>query len=246
MIFDLDTRTRRLAGVLLAAGLVGTTAGGAVAAAQKPPASPGTSAQAAAAASTVPASLKRAETAAEDVIGFLEKGQPAKSKAEAKLLRDLAHGRAATDLRKAGVPRASIAAFGQRADRTARLSLGGGSALAVSQAANHVSQLMPGFYARFKDPVPAAVLKLDYLDRQVQLDAKAGQRAKLRRTVSDLATTWRQLRPALVGAGGSPVAKAYDGHVAALKRGGTATAVQKQAIRGLDIVDQMEKVFLGK
>lgn len=253
MIFNPTTRTRKVVGSLLAAGILGGTAAGAVAASQSepPPAPPpktmpATVATSTVAKSTVPKSLMRAETAAEDVIGFREQGKPAKSKAEARILRDLAHGKAADDLRRAGVSESQIAAFQHRADRTARLSLGGASTLRVSLAANSVSQLMPGFYARYQDPVPPTVLKLDYLDRQVQLDARGGHRAKLRATVRQLDATWQQLRPQLVQAGGVNVAKAYDQHVNALKRGGTATAIQKQAVHGLDIVDQMEGVFLGK
>lgn len=180
------------------------------------------------------------------MIGFLEKRKPAKSKAEARILRDLAHGRAADAIRRAGAPERQIRAFQQRADRTARLSLTNGSALQVSLAANSVSQLMPGFYARYQDPVPASVLKLDYLDREVQLRSQAGQQAKLRAAVRQLDATWQQLRPRLVKAGGAKVAKAYDQHVHALTRGGPAPTIQQQAVHGLDLVDQMEGVFLGK
>jgi len=77
------------------------------------------------------------------------------------------------------------------------------------------------------------------------LDAQAGHKAKLRGTVRQLDATWQQLRPQLVKAGGATVAKSYDQHVTALKRGGAATAIQKQAVHGLGIVDQMEGVFLG-
>lgn len=245
MIFNPTTRTKRIVATVLAAGMIGGTAAGTVAAQNVPAQAPKT-VRAAASKSTVPKPLTRAETAAEDVIGFLEKGQPAKSKAEARILRDLAHGQAADALRRAGVPQAQITAFQQRADRTARLSLGGAPALHVSQASNSVSQLMPGFYARYHDPVPATVLKLDYLDRQVQLDAQAGQKAKLRGTVRQLKATWQQLRPQLVKAGGATVAKSYDRHVTALKHGGTVSTTQKQAVHGLNIVDQMEGVFLGK
>ena len=246
MIFNPATRTRKVMATLLTAGLLGGSAAGALAASQHAPAQPPKAVQAAAAKSTVPKPLTRAETAAEDVIGFLENGQPAKSRAEARILRDLAHGQAADALRRAGVPEARITALQQRADRTARLSLGGAPALQVSLAANSVSRLMPGFYSRYHDPVPATVLKLDYLDRQVQLDSQAGHQARLRQTVRQLGATWQQLRPQLVGAGGATVAKAYDQHVTALKRGGTAIAIQQQAVHGLDIVDQMEGVFLGK
>lgn len=74
----------------------------------------------------------------------------------------------------------------------------------------------------------------------------AGHKVKLRATIRQLDATWQQLRPQLVKAGGATVARAYDRHVTALKHGGTATATQKQAVNGLDVVDRMEGVSLGK
>lgn len=156
-------------------------------------------------ASTVPASLKRAETAAEDVIGYLEQGKGAKSRGEARLLSQLAHGKVATTLGKTGVSKNTIRVLQQRADRTAALSRGGASQLRVSLAANGVSQLMPSVYASYKDPVPAQVLKLDYLDREIQLRSQAGDRGSLRAAVKDLGSTWAKLRPQLVQAGGLKV-----------------------------------------
>lgn len=249
MMFNRTNRTRHAIGVLLAVGVIGAGAAGAagaVAASQSAAAQPHATVRAAASQSTVPKSLTRAETAAEDVIGSLESGRPARAKREARILRDLARGAAAGELRKAGVSPPQIAAFQQRAERTARLSLAAAPALQVAQAANSVSQLMPGFYARYHDPVPVTVLELDYLDRQAQLDAKAGDRANLQATLLKLDASWRQLRGELVRAGGTKVARLYDQHVSALKRSGTATATQQEAVHGLAIVDQMEGVFLGR
>jgi hypothetical protein len=242
MLFHLSGRTRKAVAALLAAGVIGGTAAGA--AAVTTGASTHPKPVAAASTSTVPNALMRAESAAEDVIGFLKKGQPAKSHAEARILRDLAHGKAADALLQAGVRPTSIRTFQQRADRTARLSFAGAAALRVSLAANGVSRLMPAFYAHYHDRVPAAVLRLDYLDREVQLRSQAGQPARVDQAVRQLAASWQQLRPQLVAVGGTQVAANYDQHVAALQHGGTATAVQEQAVHGLDIVDQMETVFL--
>ena len=246
MMFTPSIRSRRAVAALLAVGVLGATAAGGMAASQNAPAQTPKAVQAAAAKSTVPKPLTRAETAAEDVIGFLETGKPAKSKAEARILRTLAHGRAADALRRAGVPEAQIKAFQQRADRTQKLSLANARGLQVSLAANSVSRLMPDFYARYQDPVPAAVLKLDYLDREVHLRSQAGHHARVDRTVRQLEATWQRVRPQLVKADGTKVATAYDQHVNALKHGGTAAATQRQAVHGLDLVDQMEGVFLGK
>lgn len=245
MIFNPTNRTRRLVAAVLATGIIGGAAAGGLALSQTAPAStPPPPAHVTATKSTVPRALTRAETAAEDVIGFLEKGKPAKSKAEARILRNLAHGKAADALRRAGVPERQIKVFQQRADQTARLSLAEATPANVSLAANGVSQLMPGLYARYQDPVPPAVLKLDYLDREVQLRSQAGQRSKARAAVRQIDATWRQLRPQLVSAGGATVAKAYDRHIKALKAGGAPTAIQREAAHGLEIVDQMEGVFL--
>lgn len=244
MIFNPTHRTRVAVAAVLAAGMVAGSTGAALASAQQPYTTTVASARVVAAPSTVPKSLMRVETAAEDVIGFLEKGQPAKSKREARIMRQIAHGTAADALRKAGVGRKTIATLQQRADRTARLSASGAPALQVSLAANSVSQMMPGLYARYHDPVPPAVLKLDYLNREIQLRAQAGQTAKVKAAVGELSRTWQQLRPQLVKAGGAKLAVTHDQHVSALQRAGASTAVQKQALRGLDIVDQMETVFL--
>lgn len=253
MTFNLNTRTRRIVGALLATAVIGGGATGAVVAAGDGAARAPTSAQGAAphtvsvaASSSVPRGVVAAESAAEDVIGYLEQGKIAKSSTAARALKTLAHGEAARALRKAGTPAPQVAAFQQRADRTARLSSSSASPLRVSLAANSVSQLMPGFYSRYSDPVPPAVLKLDYLDREVQLRSQAGQQAKVRAAVRQVDATWRGLRPELVKAGGLKVAQSYDTHVRALKHGAAPAAVQKEAVRGLDIVDLMEGVFLGK
>lgn len=257
MIFETTTRLRRTVAAALAVGVVGTGAAGIAASSatanSHPVTAPATAAvkargapaTAATVTSTVPASVTRAETAAEDLIGFLEKGQVAKSRAEARLLKQLAHGRAAADLTKAGVTSGQVKEFQRRADRVAQLSAAGAPRLKVSLAANNVSQQMPAFYGRFQDPVPPSVLKLDYLERQVQLESMAGSRAGVRTNVAAIAATWTRLRPDVVAAGGAGVAKAYDTHIKALRTAPSPTSVQKQAVHGLDVVDQIEKAFLA-
>ncbi|MEA2467293.1 MAG: hypothetical protein QOJ57_1419 [Thermoleophilaceae bacterium] len=248
MIFDMRSRTRQVVAGVLALAFVGAGVGGAIAAATS---SAGTTVPtvappaAAVKASTVPASVKRAETAAEDVISNLEKGLPAKSKAEAQLLRSLAHGRAAADLRSSGVPALKVGVLQQRADRVAQLSAAGAPALDVSLAANDVSRMMPSLYAHYTDPVPPAVLKLDYLEREIQLQSQATQPARERAAVNSLRATWAKVRPWLVQAGGAKVAIAYDAHVKALGAAAQPAALQQEAVKGLGIVDQIEAVFLG-
>lgn len=252
MLFNPNTRIKKAAATVLAVGVLGGGAAGLATAGNGPaPKPPPVAAKSAVASSNVPTSLKRAETAAEDVIGFLEKGKPAKSRAEAKLLKQLAHGKVSRELRAAGVPDRKVRALQVRADRLAALSRSGAPKLSLSLAANHVSQLMPGLYARYHDPVPAAVLKLDYLDREIQLRSMAGQQPRVTAAVKDLGASWSKLRPQLVKAGGVKVARQYDAHVRALhvqvqKLNPRPAALQKEAVHGLDVVDLMEGAFLGK
>ena len=249
MLFNVTGRTRRTVAGLVALAILGAGVGGAVSAAtgargaappKIAPSNTGTT------PSTVPASVKRAETAAEDVIGNLEKGLPAKAKAEARLLQSLAHGRAAADLRSTGVPTLKIGILQQRADRVARLSAAGAPALDVSLAANQVSRMMPALYAHYTDPVPSTVLKLDYLERELQLQSQAAQPAREQAAMTSLTGTWAKVRPALVQAGGAQVATAYDAHVRALTSAAGPAALQQEAVKGLGVVDQMEAIFLGK
>jgi hypothetical protein len=244
-MFDINPRLRRGVAAALAVGILGGSVAGIAAAtggknASAPPAPKRVR------ASHLPPGIKRAETAAEDVIKYLEQGNAAKAQAEAATLKGLAHGRAAAELKRAGVPQAQIGGFQQRADLVQSLAANGAAKLRTSLAANHVSQLMPGFYARYQNPVPAAVLRLDYLDRQIQLRSMAGQTGQVKRLVKSVGTTWAKLRPQLVAAGGSQVASRYDAHLQALKQDKSPVAVQKQAITGLALVDLMEKAFLGK
>jgi hypothetical protein len=94
--------------------------------------------------------------------------------------------------------------------------------------------------------VPPAVLKLHYLEREIQLQSQAVRPGPERAAVNSVRSTWAKVRPWLVQAGGARVATAYDAHVRALGRAAQPAALQKEAAKGHDLVGQMESVFLGK
>jgi hypothetical protein len=192
----------------------------------------------------VPASLTAAESNAEDIVDVALAHDRAGVRAIASQLKATANGGAAGDLRRAGIPKAQIALFGQRADRLASLAPGG-SYLAIVLAANAVSQLMAGLYAHFADPVPPAIQALDYLDREAQFRSLAREPAKVAAAVERLSRTWARVRPKVLAAGGTAEAVAYSRHVAAMRRLDPAAAagVQAEAVRGLALVDRLEQVF---
>ena len=192
----------------------------------------------------VPASLTEMESAAEDIIDFVLSHDRTSVVARASSLRAAATGPAAAALRRAGVPSARVAQLKQRANRVAQLARGG-SFIDIALAANAVSQLMPDLYERFRDRVPAPILALDYLDREVQFRSVARQPEKVATAVTALARTWARLRREVVAAGGAKEAAAYQRHVVALQRldPGAGKQLQAEAVRGLELVDQLENVF---
>lgn len=164
--------------------------------------------------------------------------------AMASALAASARGASTTALQSAGVPHASVTAVREQATRVARLSHTA-PYTAIALAANAVSELVVGLYAHFSDPVPVAVRKLDYLDREAQLRSLAGQGKAVSPIVARLAATWAPLRPSVVGHGGGTVAAAYSRHVTAMQHlaAGPGSAFRHEAVNGLNIVDELEAVF---
>lgn len=194
----------------------------------------------------VPAALQATESAAEDVVDLALQGQRGKLVRASRQLEASARGPAAKALRAAGVSSAEIASLRVRAERVAELAPAASPAR-VALAANRVSELMPRLYARFAAPLPSAVLALDYLDREAQLRSLAGERDRVRTAAAELGSTWRRLRPQVLAAGGRSEASRYDAHVAAMSRlagSGTAAALRREAVHGLALVDELERVFV--
>jgi hypothetical protein len=197
---------------------------------------------------TVPSSLGEVESGAEDIIDFAHQGERAKVVVTTRRLQRAAEGAAAADLREAGVPKERISALRDRARLLQNLAPRADLAR-VSLAANQISALMPEFYARYKDPVPPDVLKLDYLDREAQLRSLAGDEASVPPAVSELSSTWTSLRRRVIEAGGRRVAGRYTRHVGSMRRlarGSDHRALQKEAVSGLELVDELEHQFRGR
>ena len=193
----------------------------------------------------VPASLTALESNAEDLVDVALAHDRARVIAMAGTLSSSSGSAAAKALRSAGATPADIAALKARAAAVARLSHTG-PFTSIALAANAVSAVVAGLYGRYSDPVPVAVRRLDYLDREAQLRSLAGQGKAVPAVVARLAATWKPLRQSVVDHGGGTVAGAYGRHVAAMNRlaqtpGG---AFRSEAVNGLNIVDELESVFL--
>jgi hypothetical protein len=182
------------------------------------------------------------ESRAEDIIDYAREGKRARVAAAAAALASTARGRAATDLRKAGVPEDRIALLADRARLVDGIA-DRAEPVRISLAANQVSALMPEFYARYADPVPPEVLKLDYLDREAELRSLAGDKAGVRGSTAGLSDTWTGLRPRVARLDRRLSAR-FTRHVAAMGRlSPSSPALRKEAATGLALVDRLESAF---
>ena len=193
----------------------------------------------------VPASLRSAESAAEDLIDEALAGGRAQVIANANELAAVASGSLRSALRGAGVAPAEVDDFQRRANAVKRLAPAA-PLIDVALASNHAFELLPDFFGRFKVDVPVDVTRLDYLDFEAKLESKAGDAAKLGSAVRGLGGVWTRLRPVIVRAGGAKAAADYDAHLkamAGLSNNARAGATQQEAQHGLDLVDDIERVF---
>jgi hypothetical protein len=197
---------------------------------------------------SVPRSLSRAESAAEDTIDLILAGQRDKAVRSAGNLDKLVQGELADDLE--GV--ATKEELGQLQARANELSnvVATGEPVAVALAANHAFELVAQLFGKFRSDVPAAVLTLDYLDFEAKLRALAREIDPVRAGVTRLAATWSELSQTLpLGDKAAAARAAFDAHVAAMTGLATAgtdfDALAKEAQHGLDLVDRLENVYAG-
>jgi hypothetical protein len=195
---------------------------------------------------SVPESLDATESDAEDIVDLaLAKSLTDLREKAADLKADA--NEAADALGEEDAPEAELAQLRARGSHVEELLVkGGGEPLEIALAANSISALMPDFFRLFKTDVPPDVLELDYLDREAQLRSLAHDGDKVSAAVGQLEQTWNGLRPQIVDAGGEQEASQFTKHVAAMKKldqSGDASALQREAVNGLELVDALEKVF---
>jgi hypothetical protein len=193
----------------------------------------------------IPPSLRTAESASEDIIDLALQDKRGAVVARAKVLKAVADGPAARALRRSGAPAREIVEFQRRAAVVSQVA-GDAPLLDVALASNATFELVPAFFARYENPVPATVTRLDYLDFAAKLQSLKGDRRALAAAVRSLERTWRRLRPQLVAAGGERVAPAFDKHVDAMRAlaaNHQPPRTQREAQHGLDLVDRLEHVY---
>jgi hypothetical protein len=198
--------------------------------------------------SSVPKSLSRAESAAEDSIDLILAGKRDQAVKSAGKLDELAQRDLPDDLE--GV--ASKEELGELQARAAELAkiAPTGEPITVALAANRAFEVVAGLFGKFPSDVPGTVLVLDYLEFEAKLRSLAHDIEPLRAVVTRVSTTWAELAKTFpAGDKAGAVRGRFDAHVAAMTSlaaaGTDFDGMAKEAQHGLDLVDEIEEVYAG-
>ncbi len=197
---------------------------------------------------SIPRSLSRAESAAEDSIDLILAGKRDKAVKSAAALDDLAQRDLARDL-EGIASKEELGELQARAGELAKIAPTG-EPIEVALAANHAFELVARLFGKFQSAVPATVLVLDYLDFEAKLRALAHEIDQVRVVVTRLSTTWSELLKTYPSGDKAAAARGrFDAHVAAMTSLATAgtdfDGMAKEAQHGLDLVDELEEVYAG-
>jgi hypothetical protein len=77
-------------------------------------------------------------------------------------------------------------------------------------AANAITQVVAGLSAQYEPVVPYNVKMLGYYGRQIELGLASGRPADSRQAVSDLATAWNRIEPAIARRGHADDARHFS------------------------------------
>ena len=116
----------------------------------------------------------------------------------------------------------------------------------LARAADTVSAPMDRLFAVYNPASPPVLLKLDYLGREVQLDARSSDFSGASTHRSEAAAAWNAIRSQVESKGGATQATEFDASLASMDaaiQAKDATALESAAVHELNLVDDIEKLF---
>jgi hypothetical protein len=122
-------------------------------------------------------------------------------------------------------------------------ALGAKDKLPALRAANQVTLIAADLSEPLGPQVPAAVARLDFYGRELELGAAAKDMDQLKAAVVGLRKNWDKVRAAAKAKGGDAEAKRFDALMVRLEAAKSVAEHAKLATPILDEVDNLEKVF---
>ena len=196
-----------------------------------------------AASRSLPKTLVAIEGASEDAIDqVLSKNWTAVSKAEATMAKNWTDFKASSDGSKAS---ADLRKAMDKALADLKTAVATKSELPARQAANDISKAVTDAFDLFPSKIPTDVGRLDYLERQVVIDADSGKWPAVETDLSQTMEVFQRVKPGLVAAGGAKQAASFEASLAKQK---TLAATKDKAIiteanTALELVDAIETAY---
>ncbi len=150
--------------------------------------------------------------------------------------------RATTD----GAPAAALASTSAALTQLAALVTANAAPLVIARAFNAVSAPMARLYAVYKPPVPENLLDMDYLGRELRLEARAADLPRATANLDALTSQWAAFRGRVVAVGGTNQAVQMDGTLARARTALTASdwaALETATVAQAEAVDAVEALF---
>ena len=116
----------------------------------------------------------------------------------------------------------------------------------IAFAANQITGIGVDFASHFKQKIPTEVSRLDYLGRELLLEAKDNNSIAVNRRLGDIDETWSVLKPDIVSHNGNKQAKVFESLVSkikSLKSQLNSAEYRKTVNKYSDQIDNLEKLF---
>lgn len=192
----------------------------------------------------VPNSLVTIEAAAEDIIDFAPSGDWEKISADVTDIEN-AWKTYQPQAKQAGASQAIREAMNSA---LAELETASASkdASATMQGSNDVSAAVVELFALYSPKVPAAIGRLDVLERQVILDVAAKDYSAATTSLAKTMSVWREVKPSVLEHDGKDVAAQFEASLevqAVAVDSKNDTQLTNEARNGLEIVDALEALY---
>ena len=117
---------------------------------------------------------------------------------------------------------------------------------ATKRAANQVTLIAADLSEPFKPEIPAAVTRLDYYGRELEIGVAAKDLAMLKSTADAMRKEWTKLQPAVKTKGGNAEAKKFSDLMVQVAAARSVEDYARVTTPIMDEVDNLEKVFKKK
>jgi hypothetical protein len=192
----------------------------------------------------VPKPLHRIEASAEDVIDLAPAGSWDKVGEKVTLITESwnAYRPQATP---AGASTATQEAFASSLTRLQTASSAKDAGVTM-QAANDLSAVVMELFAIYNPAMPPDIGRLDVFERQIVLDVAANNFTAAAASFAKTQAIWANVKPSVLSHNGKAAADKFEASLAVQAQalqGQDAAALTAEARNGLEIVDELEKVY---